>query len=695
MKDTVINAKLISFSKLRVTVFSSFPFDPKSFSLKEGGKNLKMVLEKQNSLSSILVADFHLAQDLPLGGDYSLLVPGYGLVPLDVDDAPTFPRFDDLYAYDGDDLGASYRKEGTSFALWAPLASRVTLKYRLPSSSAWSLLAMERGEKGVFRAEVKGDCEGMEYLFAIVNSGVSRIATDLYAKASTPNGASSVVLDFSKLKVDLHEDRLPNCPNRTDAIVYEGSVRDLTSDPRTDIEHKGRFLGLIERNRKNEAGDPVGFDYLLSLGFTHLQLLPFYDFKTVDEEHPKKSYNWGYDPAQFFVPEGSYASDVLDPSSRILDLKKMVAAFHENGIRIIMDVVYNHVYSFEDSAFQKTVPNYYFRQRRNGSFASTSGCGDDFASERKMGRKLILDCCAWWIDQYGVDGFRFDLMGILDVETLNAIEDLAKKRKPSFFLHGEGWNMGGEANLPLGTMDNYAAIPGYGFFNDFFRETVKRLYCQDFSCFQDAKAAYASSSLNFIRPARFLDARQSTNYIECHDNATYFDFVSRWHPDWDEGKKLRAVLGATCFVLLSFGVPFLHAGQEIGLSKKGLENTYNKGDEYNRFDYSLLPSRSWMVEKIRKFIEMRKRLNPLHAYCPSCIDKLLDVGEEGPCLRSSFLLREGKSERKIIVFFNPGETDYNIPDGGRKLLLCSEPCLDEKATPGNLVPAFSATVFEE
>lgn len=695
MKDASIIAKLVSFRRIRVTVFSLFPFDPRTFSLRQDGANAKMALERQNALSSTLVADFRLPLPLELGHDYSILVPGFGLVPLDVNDAPTFPEFDSLYSYDGDDLGAAYSKRSTSFALWAPLASEARLKYRLAPSCPWEIKEMKRGDRGIFRLRLDYDCQGMEYLFQIVNSGVESEATDLYGKASTQNGGSSVVLDWDSLHVDLHEDALPPCPSQTDAIVYEGSVRDLTSDPRTDIVHKGRFLGLIERGRKSQNGDKAGFDYLLSLGFSHLQLLPIYDFKTVDEKSPEKSYNWGYDPAQYFVPEGSYASDLSDPSSRIKDLKEMVAAFHLEGIRIVMDVVFNHVYSFEDSPFQKTVPNYYFRQRRNGSFASTSGCGDDLASERKMVRHLILHCCSWWIEQYGIDGFRFDLMGILDVETLRQIEDLAKKKKPSFFLHGEGWNMGGEVNAPLGTMDNCSLLPGYGFFNDFFRETVKRLYCQDYGAFQDAKFVYASSSLDFIHPAKFLDARQSTNYIECHDNATYFDFVSKWHPDWELDKKLRAVLGASCFALLSFGVPFLHAGQEIALSKKGIDNTYNKGDEYNRFDYSLLKSRAWMAEKIALFIEMRKRMTPLHAYCPSCIDKLLDVGEEGPCLRSSFLFRHGKEEKRIIVYFNPSENDYNLGEGERRLLLSSEPGLEEKATPGNLVPAFSATVFEE
>ena len=696
MKNTNIKAKLISWDRIRVTVFSDFHFNFSSFSLLKDGQALPWKMEKQSSFPSICIAEFSLLSPIELGHSYDLLIPSAGTVPLDVDEASTFDGFDDLFYYEGDDLGATYAPSLTRFALWAPLASFCAVKYRESSSASWKLLNMTRSPNGVYRAKLSGDCQGYQYLYLIVNSGILRESSDIYAKASMPNGEASVVIDFSCLEHDLSKDSLPVMNSPTDAIIYEGNVRDLTITHYTDIVRKGTFLGLCEKGRKTKKGHPAGFDYLVSMGFTHLQLMPIYDFKTVDERHPDASYNWGYDPAQYFVPEGSYASVVEDPLSRIRDLKTMVKAYHEAGVRIVMDVVYNHVYGFENSSFQKTVPNYYFRQRHDGSMANTSGCGDDLASERKMVRKLILDACAWWIDEYGIDGFRFDLMGIIDVNTLNAIKDMAKKKDPSFLLYGEGWNMGGEVKEPLGWMDNYRLLPEYGFFNDYYREIIKRYFAYDSSVKQDAKYVYAGSSVDFIHSPKFLDARQSINYVECHDNGTYFDYLSSVHPDWDCSQKLSAISSANAFICLSFGIPFFHQGQEIGQSKWGDGNTYNKGDHYNKFSYALLDERYAMVETLREFIAFRKKRNAFHAFSPTYLDWNLYISEEGPCIKINFLDPSTiEKEKNTTVFVNPTDMPYNLGEGKAKRLLCSSKFLGCEETEGRIVPAFSTTIIED
>lgn len=688
MKDTYFHAKLISFEKIRLICFSSFPFDPHRYEFRCEGKKILVSLERLNSVSGISIADFALPSPLKLGHEYTVLIPGFGTIPVDVDDASTFPEFDSLYSCPEEELGASYSPERTLFSLWAPLASACFLKARFKNEERWRIYPMKRGEKGVYRISLEGDQDGLIYLYCIRNSGLESEVTDLYAKASLPNGEASVVLDFARLSIPLHRECVkPRLQSQ--AVIYEGSVRDLTIDPHTDIANKGKFLGLIEKGRRTEAGNPAGFDYLLSLGFTHLQLLPLYDFKTVDERNPSRSYNWGYDPAQYFVPEGSYCSDVEDPSSRIKELKRMVAGFHEEGIGIVMDVVYNHVYGFEDSPFQKTVPNYYFRRRGNGSMANTSGCGDDFASERPMARSLILSCCKHWIEEYGVDGFRFDLMGILDAETLLQIQKMAKGINPSFLLYGEGWNMGGEVACPLGRMENYASLPEYGFFNDFFRETAKFYFSGRESLLQKAQYCFASSSVPFHERARFLSAGQSLNYVECHDNSTYFDFLSEVRPDFTEEEKLDACLAASAFVLLSFGVPFLHSGQEIGASKWGEGNTYNKGDSYNKFPYRLLDERKEMAEKVASFLSFRKEHPEFSLSDPKDIEKALDLREEGPCLVAQVKSEGGKT---ITVFFNPCQSDYNIGEEWGEYRLCSKLGL-KKASRKGIVPGLSATVY--
>lgn len=696
MKDTLVSAKLISWRLIRVTVFTSLPrIQIKTGLFQDQEKKIPLSEERLNSLTSLFVADYSLKDDLELGHSYEVRVEGFGAVPLDLSDVPLLPDFDERFAYDGNDLGASYSKKATRFALWAPIASSVLLKWKDNEDDPWQYLAMSRSPRGVYRASLPGDHAGARYLYVITNSGIANEATDIYAKASTANGASSVVINLGKFKVDLEKNALPVLNSPTEAIIYEGNVRDLTIDSHSSIVRKGTFLGLCEKGRKTDAGHPAGFDYFASLGITHLQLLPIYDFKTVDELHPEKSYNWGYDPAQYFVPEGSYASVLDDPFSRIRDLKTMVKAYHEAGIRIVMDVVYNHVYSFEGSAFQRTVPNYYFRQRHNGSMASTSGCGDDLASERAMVRKLILDACAYWIDEYGIDGFRFDLMGILDAETLNQIAKMAKAKDHSFLLYGEGWNMGGEVSSPLGHMGNYALLPDFGFFNDYFRETIKRAFACDDYVKNDAKYCYASSSVNFIHPSRFLNAKQTINYIECHDNGTYFDYLSRSHKDWDEGKKLQAVMGANAFVALSFGVPFFHAGQEIASSKWGEDNTYNKGDHYNKFSYKLLDERYEMAERFKEMLSLRKKLKILRAYDPTYIDWNVDILENGPCIEITFLdpsLEEKKNNSTL--FFNLSDIDYNIAIEGVKNALTSSPNGNNDLRSECFVPALSLLYLE-
>ncbi len=696
MKDTLVSAKLISWRLIRVTVFSSLPrIQLKASLYQDQTKRIPLKEGRLNSLTSLFVADYSLEQDLVLGHAYEIRLEGYGAVPLDVNDASLFPDFDERFAYDGEDLGASYLKSVTRFALWAPLSSSCALKWKDKEEDPWQLTPMVRSPKGVYRASLKGDHALARYLYVICNSGVVNEVTDIYAKGSTANGASSVVINPSKFKMDLDKSSLPVLNSATEAIIYEGNVRDLTIDSHSNIVRKGTFLGLCEKGRKTEGGHPAGFDYITSLGITHLQLMPIYDFQTVDELNPKKGYNWGYDPAQYFVPEGSYASVLDDPSSRIRDLKTMVKAYHQAGIRIVMDVVFNHVYAFEGSVFQRTVPNYYFRQIHDGRFASTSGCGDDLASERAMVRKLIVDACAYWIDEYGIDGFRFDLMGIIDCQTLSKIARMAKGKDPSFLLYGEGWNMGGEVALPLGHMGNYAQLPSFGFFNDYFRETIKKLFAGERWVINDAKYCYASSSVDFFHTPRFLNANQSINYVECHDNATYFDHLSKVRKDWDEGKKLQAIAGVNAFVALSFGVSFFHAGQEIGMSKWGEDNTYNKGDRFNQFSYSLLDERYDMAERFKEIISLRKRLKILHAYDPTYIDWNVDIGEIGPCIKITFLDPSSEeNKKKATVYFNCSEIDYNIDIGDAKSILTSALIKQDDLRSECFVPALSLLYLE-
>ena len=683
MKDTYLNAKLVEPDLIRLVVFSSLPWEriePRIIT--DGVPGKKVVPTRLNTLSTIAIADFRLNEPLPLGHSYFIVMPQYGSVALDVNEAPSFPGFDEKYTYDGDDLGVTYHKERSDFAIWAPLASRVVLSYRDKGKAEFVPVNMRRSDRGVYRAVLEGDHEGAEYHFFITNSEVTRKVTDPYAKASTVNGEESVVADFSKLQVDFHRECLPVENSYCDAVIYETHVRDMTIAPGTDIVHKGTFLGLVEEGRKTKAGNPAGFDHILSLGVTHVQLLPIYDYKTVDEGNPSSGYNWGYDPAQYFVPEGSYASVLLDPLSRIKDCKAMVAAFHKKGVRVVMDVVFNHVFEYENSVFEHVVPNFYFRHKNSGKMANTSGCGDDLASERPMVRKLIVDACMHWIDEYGIDGFRFDLMGIIDCDTLNEIAMKAKAKDKNFILYGEGWNMGGEVKVPLGHMGNYRLLPEFGFFNDYYRESFKRLFVEDRGAVGDCKNVLCGSCVDYIVGAKFLSASQTINYVECHDNSTFYDYLSARRGDLDEESKLRIVEAANLSILLSLGVPFIHMGQEIGLTKFGEDNTYNKGDRYNQFDYALLDERIAMSNRLAEAVKVRKNIAAMHIFDPRVIGPSILIEDFAEVIRMRYVDPNLIAPRgQLETFINPSCREYKIPvEGAVSLLIGDERLLSKDET---------------
>nr|MCR4562884.1 type I pullulanase [Bacilli bacterium] len=462
---------------------------------------------------------------------------------------------------------------------------------------------------------------------------------------------------------DSHDENLPHIESYTDCIIYETSIRDFTIDAHSTIRHKGTYTGFIEEGRKTEGGHPAGFDYLKFLSPTHVQLLPIYDFKTVDELAPEKSYNWGYDPVQYFVPEGSYSVNVLDPFERIKEVQRLVAKFHENGMRIVQDVVYNHVYEYLTSPFEKVVPNYYFRKKRDGRMAATSGCGDDLASEKVMVSKLIYDACRWWIDFYKIDGFRFDLMGIIDCNTLNKIANYAKAKNPSFILYGEGWNMGGDVNVPLGRMDNHSLLPGYAFFNDRFREGVKRYLVGDGYATDDFKFGWLGSIIDYGGcRAMFENATQTINYVECHDNMTFYDHVDKCLNHLQTEEKLWICRTALACVLGSFGIPFIHMGQETAQSKFGKDNTYNLPDSFNKFSYLLLDERWELAAYCASLIATRKRTRFTHFYDKRNIMPMVEFRHEGAVL--SICIKGGAEIApwaELDVYINNTSDSYFCP----------------------------------
>lgn len=545
-----------------------------------------------------------------------------------------FDKFFQTHAF----LGVQYSKQATTFSVWAPTADAVQLmrlgKVQIDSESESNcprqkneieLLAMTYTEKGVWTICVPGDLELTAYRFLIKRLNSWQEAIDPYAVASTANHSASVVVDPQKFHHPICFKRFQDWQGPTSAIIYEASVRDMTSSDTSGCSAPATFKGFVE----------TGLDYIATLGVSHIQLLPIYDFGSVDENNPKKRYNWGYDPVQYRVPEGSFSDRVADPYDRIVSLQAMIAAIHSKGMGVIMDVVYNHMFDKDTSAFEGIVPGYYFRSGANGELSNGSFCGNDIDSTRLMMRRYILDATAHWMSLYGVDGFRFDLMGILDIETMNQVTQLAQRLNPQAMIYGEGWHMPTLLEPErMATLYQASKMPQIGFFNDFFRDTIKGATMAD----QVKKTGYATGHAKWAdralmailgtvnqvsdhQPLQFLTPSQTINYVECHDNHTLWDKLSKCAAGETIDQRMARQRMMTALVVLSFGVPFIHCGQEWYRTKFGDHNSYRSSDQVNAVNWDQVRQNSQAIAHFKACVGVRKTIPLLTCNDPEIISE--------------------------------------------------------------------------
>ncbi|MDR7073838.1 type I pullulanase [Fictibacillus barbaricus] len=540
-------------------------------------------------------------------------------------------EFDAAFFDDGA-LGALYSEGFTTFKVWSPVAKEMRLIFRENNDEYTHEVSMEKTKKGVWTYRLSGDHHLTEYLYKAKVNHEWVIAADPYARSVTVNGEKSVVLNMSTTDPENwnRSEKKMNLRSKLETLIYELHIRDFTIHADSGVKDKGKYLGLTEKGTKTSLGNSTGLDYLKSLGVSHIQLMPVADFGSVDETKPDEQYNWGYDPVHLFSPEGSYATNPYDPVCRVKELKMMIQALHQNGLSVILDVVFNHVYKREESSFEKLVPGYFFRYDDGGKPVNGTGVGNDTASERKMMRKFIVDCLVYWMTEYKVDGFRFDLMGIHDVETMNIAANKLKSLNPSLFLLGEGWNL--NTNLPLelkASLSSAKKMPAYSFFNDTFRDSVKG------SIFPEGRSGFINGNLEsnvlnqLNRSIRgcsgntdtFLTPEQSINYTECHDNHTLYDLLSiRHYRENDDFRKKRQHL-ALAFTLFSRGVPFIHAGQEIYRTKFGIENSYNSPDRINALNWLEFKKYEKCTAYFRELIKLRKEQPVFHKLSSTIYDR--------------------------------------------------------------------------
>ncbi len=595
----------------------------------------------------------------------------------------------DEFAYFGNDLGAVYSKEETVFTFWSPEAKSVTVRLftkgsdREAGAALIAELPMSKTVDNVWRLRYQGDHKN-EYYTYLIDFGNKKVETvDIYAKAAGVNGERGMIVDLKSTDPDgWDKDKYIFMDSPTDAIVWEVHVKDFSHSPSSGVseENRGKYLAFCEHSTLYGEGIvPTCVDYLKNLGITHVQINPFYDFGSVDESSNDDSFNWGYDPKNYNVPEGSYSSDPYDGNVRINECKQMIKALHDAGIGVIMDVVYNHTYQASGSFFDRCVPGYYYRYDPNGNWSNGSGCSNDTASEHLMFRKFMVDSVLFWAKEYHIDGFRFDLMGLHDAYTMNLIREVMDKEfgKGNIILYGEGWHMG--TCCAHGTqMANQGAIrsmPGVGAFNDNMRDAIKgsvfgaydKGFVQCGSCAERIKSGVMAETGSWA-----LDASQCINYASCHDNYALYD------------KLILSVRGGTGYserfdyivsmiklsaavVLTSRGVPFFLAGEEIARTKFGDENSYCSSAEINQIDWENTGHYADLILYYQGLIRLRKKLAALRGSNPVA-DKseLRFVDSAMPCVSYVVDFEEGGVKGHIFVALNPCDYDvrFNLADTG-------------------------------
>ena len=620
-------------------------------------------------------------------------------------------RILDNFYYDGNDLGLRYISSHSVFNVWAPTAKTVSVALydyageynpagKAAAQETKNLYPMEKySETGVWSALVKGDLEGKFYLYRVeFADGTVTWASDPYAKAVSANGQRAAIVDPAKTNPEgWQPGKKPpfKAGAWQDAVIYELHVRDFSIDENSGMKHKGKFLAFTERGTLNADGISTGTDHLVRLGVTHVHLLPAFDFASVNElvvDDPasvEPKFNWGYDPMHYNVPEGSYSTDPKNPGVRIKEFKQMVQALHEAGIRVIMDVVFNHTYQTGGWPFDALVPGYFYRITDNGVYANGSGCGNETASERPMVRKFIIDSCRYWAQEYGIDGFRFDLMGLIDTPTMKKLTEELRRIDPTIIIYGEPWT-GGKSALSAELQTGAGAQKGLGFavFNDHLRWAIKggsddasRGFASGMDSTEEGIVRGLMGSINDFTS----QANESINYVTAHDNLNLWDKFALSHGAKDlagspykplkskksifEADAVMSSVLANGIILTSQGIPFFQAGDEFLRSKFGDSNSYSSGDGINKIRWENAGLYREAVDYYAGLIRLRREHPAFRQSSVSDIEKSLEILEQHD-MGVSWTLKNnagGDIWRTIFVAYNGSDKPrkFSLPQISR------------------------------
>ena len=642
----------------------------------------------------------NLVEQVRIGTAYTIDHPVYGLQESDLGSLWDLQTFNDQYYYSGNDLGNTYSSAHTDFRVWAPTADSVDLvTYASATTPAADgvVYPMDQDVKGTWVKRLEGNQDGTIYVYRAHFAAKVNETIDPYARSVTINGDRGVVVDLDSTDpagwaASTRPDNMGTTGNPTDAVLYELHVRDLSIDATSNIpaEHKGKykaFTYLGTKYTKGKASTLTGLSAIKDLGVTHVELLPVYDFGSVDETGAGNQFNWGYDPKNYNVPEGSYSTNAADPKARIRELKEAILTMHNNGLRVNMDVVYNHVQDSTNFAFEKLVPGYWYRRDATGTKTSGSGCGNDTATEHPMVSKFIQDSVKYWATEYKMDGFRFDLMGLIDITTMNKIRTQLNGIDPTIIMLGEGWDMGTLPQNIRATQQNSSKIPGIGTFNAIIRDGMKGSVWDE-NALGWASGRYgdfASVQSGIVGNAPFpglagawiggIEPGQTVNYIESHDNTTLADRLRKsmgMNVPMTTIAKVSKL--ATGMLFVSQGVPFIHAGQEFLRTKNFNHNSYNSTDEVNSLKWNQRITYASNVSYLKGLLAMRKAHKAFRIpEADSIVENLefLDgtFGQIGYKINGKAV---GDSWGSIVVLANsnPKKTaSFDVPKGTYKLVV--------------------------
>ena len=595
-----------------------------------------------------------------------------------------------------------YTPEATKFTLWSPTAEEVRLMLydEGEGGHAYETVKMELGEDGTWATVVNKNLLNKFYTFNVkINDKWQGDTPGINAHAVGVNGKRAAIIDWKATNPEGWEnDQRPPLKSPADMIIYEMHHRDFSSDSTSGVKNKGKYLALTERGTMNADKRLTGIDHLRELGITHVHLLPSYDYASVDETKLEENhYNWGYDPLNYNVPDGSYSTDPYQPAVRVKEFKQMVQALHQAGIRVIMDVVYNHTFNTIESNFERTAPGYFYRRKEDGSLANGSGCGNETASERPMMRKFMIESVLYWINEYHIDGFRFDLMGIHDIETMNLLRQQLQQVDPSIFIYGEGWSAGSCAidASRLATKAHIRQMPGIAAFSDELRDALRGPFDHDdqgaflagLPGFEESiKAGIVGlvahpqvdySKVNYTKEPWANEPTQMIAYVSCHDDLCLTDRLRASVPEtkFDEETLIRLDLLAQTAVLTSQGVPFLLSGEEMLRTKQGVHNSFKSPDEINHLDWNNLQRYPQVFDYYKGLIHLRLSHPAFRLGSADLVRKHLEFLPTQDCL-VAFRLKNhagGDAWNNIYVILNssPDFQTVQIPEGDYTIVVAN------------------------